>query len=254
MRFGVCTGVENIEKMESIGFDYVEMGLSALAAMDPAEFDSLKERVEKAGIKYEAFNVFFPGEMKVVGPSADEKAISEYVRKAIGRAAQLGGKIVVVGSGRSRSVPEGWEMEKGRQQFERVLKIIGDECARYDITAVLEPLNGRETNLVNTVREAEEFVRRLNHRNVMLLADFYHMSVDGDPVSEIVRAGKYLKHVHISSSKRTFPMSREEDDYDGFFAALRKAGYYGRISIEAGTKDLENDAKAALKLLKDLAG
>ena len=45
--------------------------------------------------------------------------------------------------------------------------------------------------------------------------------------------GRYLAHVHFSSSERKFPGYQDEEAYHEFFNELNRIGYDGRISCEA---------------------
>ena len=71
MRFGCClnmvsseadkgTGIDFIETLSEIGYDYVELPLAEMAALSEEEFLSLKRRIDRTGIKCEVCNNFFP--------------------------------------------------------------------------------------------------------------------------------------------------------------------------------------------------
>lgn len=254
MRIGICTGVENINKLEAMGFDYIEPALNAAVALSKEQFDNVKRMVDKSSIKCEAFNCFFPWDIKIVGPdAADSAIINEYIKRALERASLLGCRITVVGSGGARRAPEGWDMKRGLEQLAGVLRRIGEEAAQYGITVVVEPLNSKETNIVNSVHEGLQIVKTVNHSNVKLLADFYHMREERESMDTITTSGGFLKHLHIAnSSGRIYPLNRYEDKYELFFKALKEAGYNERISIEASTNNFEGDAPVALALLREL--
>ncbi len=67
MKIGICTPIENIKKMEEIGFDYIEPQIVSLNKMNDSEFFHFKNIVDNSNIKCEAFNVLFPGEIKLTG-------------------------------------------------------------------------------------------------------------------------------------------------------------------------------------------
>lgn len=255
MRIGICTGLDNLDKAAQIGFDYIECTVVGITAMGEEEYAGAKSRVAASPIQCEAFNVFFPGHLKIVGPEVDIPAIDAHIRLALERIAGLGAKVVVVGSGGARRVPEGWSPEKGLEQFARVLKMIGDTAAPYGITIVVEPLNRQETNLVNSIPEGATLVRSVNHPNVQLLADFYHMRKESEPMGSVQEAGSLIKHLHIANSHgRVYPLNSNEDEYASFFGYLKAAGYEGRISIEASTQDFDAEAPVALQLLRQITG
>ncbi|HEY5561688.1 MAG TPA: sugar phosphate isomerase/epimerase family protein [Clostridiaceae bacterium] len=253
MRFGICTGLENLKFLEKSGFDYLEWSLNLVAARSKIEFREIVKKLEDSSIKCEAMNCFFPPNIKVVGPDINESFIKDYIKKALDRSAQIDTKVLVLGGGGQRSLPDGWDKKTGYDQFVAVLEFIGTEAAQYGITIVLEPLNASETNLVKSIKEGLLMVKGLNNPNVKLLADFYHMRRDNECMEDIDTTKGWLKHIHIANSNgRVFPGEIKEDDYTGFFNALKRIDYEERISIEASTSSFEVDATKALILLKEI--
>ena len=95
-------------------------------------------------------------------------------------------------------MPDGFSRETAEEQFVRLCKRLGPVAARYRVTVVIEPLNSRETNLINSVSEGASIVERVNHKNIRLLCDLFHMTADGEPPQAIVDAGKHIRHCHIA--------------------------------------------------------
>lgn len=254
MRIGMCAPLDRAATVASLGFDYLEPTVVSITALDEASFSRLLREAEKAPIRCEAFNTLFPRSLMIVGPDADDERTAAYLEKALARVAVLGASILVVGSGPSRKVPEGWDVARGMRQFENALRRVGDEAARRGITAVIEPLNKGETNIVHTVAEGRALAERVAHPSVELLADFYHMRLASEDMWNLVRAGPLLRHAHIANPDgRRFPRRRDEDRYDEFFAALAAIGYRGMLSVEPAVGDLEREAPHSLALLRCLA-
>jgi sugar phosphate isomerase/epimerase len=249
----VCP-LDKIAIVEKLGYDYMESTIVPVATMTDKEYEMAKEMVLSHKIKVEAFNAIFPGDMKLTGPTVDTGTIRSYLVKAMARLAGLGCKTVVFGSGKSRTYPEGWDKVDAIRQMERSVILAADIGARNGILIVIEPLNSKESNIVTTVTEGCEMAMRLNHPNVKLLADFYHMRLDGENLDSIVPCAPILRHTHIANKfERRFPLERSEDLYDEFFDALAKADYHLGISVEGNPKDFEKDAAGSLKLLRELA-
>ena len=94
---------------------------------------------------------------------------------------------------------------------------------------------------------------RSNHPQVRLLADFYHMRMDNESMDAILRASGLLTHVHIANGQgRGYPLSPTEDCYGEFFERLHRIGYNGRVSIEASTQNMAEDAVRSLAMMKAL--
>ena len=110
---------------------------------------------------------------------------------------------------------------------------------------VIEPLNRTESNLINTVREAEELRKAVGEEYLQTLADSYHFWLGSGSLDELREAGGHLRHVHVARTLgRGLPAAGDECDWQGFFAVLREIGYDGDVSIEA--KAPETDCDAAL--------
>lgn len=255
MRFGVCTSINNIKICEQAGFDYIEPALNSLALIDDDEFNEYSKLVDKSTIKCEVFNCFFPRQIKVVGKKFDEIKIKEYLEIAYPRVKRLGGKIIVFGSGGSRGVPEGFSFDTAWEQLSKSAAMAGDMASEYSIEIVMEPLNVKECNLLTSVKSGAEFVRKVNNNNVFLLADYYHMSIDDEPMDNILSGEGILKHTHLSddSPQRNYPIDASKDEYKKFFENLNKIGYKGRLSLEGNFLDDINYLKTALKTIKEFS-
>ena len=55
MRFGICTGPENIELLEKLGYDYIELNASKMLTLSEEELESIREKLNASKIKCEAF-------------------------------------------------------------------------------------------------------------------------------------------------------------------------------------------------------
>lgn len=253
MRFGLCTTIDNIHLIGKLGYDFIEPRVTSIVEMNEVEFKEALRLVNQAYIKCETFNVLLPSEIVLVGDRFNKEKLTSYLHRAFERVIQLGGQTIVLGSGGSRRVPEGVDLEEGRRQLMSSVSIIGEVAQEYNLTITLEPLNKKETNIITTVPEGISFVNELNHPSVKLLADFYHMRMENESFDCIKSAGSIVQHVHIAKSRgRTYLYSIDEDMYKDFFAVLADVGYDGRVSVEGGTSDLEKDGEATLEVLKSL--
>lgn len=252
MKTGVCTAVGSAPLLEQAGYDYIEFNFTAMASMSAEEFETLRAQNGVNRVKIEALNGFCPASIRLTGPDVDEAGLADYAAKGFARAAPLGVRVVVVGSGAARKTPEGYDKVRALDDFGRSMRIIGDAADAWDIDVAIEPLNKGETDVLNTVAETASFVRALGHGRVKLMADFYHMRVAGEPMEVLRGNGDILRHLHLANYNggRIFPTDPKEDDYASFFAAVKAAGYDGRVSVEAGGKDLAKEAPEALAVLR----
>jgi sugar phosphate isomerase/epimerase len=199
----------------------------------------------------EAFNVLLPWDLKVTGDSVDPERQVRYLRSGFARAAALGGKVAVFGSGGARQVPEGFSRDTAYRQIREFLLRAGDAAAAAGIDIAVEPLNITECNILNSVAEAVRVVDQANHPAVHVLSDLYHVDHDSQSFDETANAGARLRHVHIASCPaRGNPTTADSALLTDYFRAARKAGYDGRISIEGSWENLERDAASSLAAVR----
>lgn len=251
MRFGVCAGRDKAGWLAQAGCDYLELSTAGdLSPDDPDEaaWNHTRRQIDALPLRPEAFNSFVRSG-KIVGPDADPKRLERYVHRALARAAQVGGKVIVFGSGGARNVPDGFSRETARGQILDFLGWCADAHETTGVIVVVEPLNKSESNLLNTVGEGAEYVRALNRPGVRNLADTYHMEKDGEPLSAIENSCDVLAHVHTADTKRGAPGTGVYD-HAALFQTLARAGYDNRISVECSWGDFEQESGAALAHLR----
>ncbi len=264
MKYGVCgfltaknadgTEFDLIPAAKAAGYDYLEMPLSTIAALSEAEFADVKQKVVEGKFPVEACNVFFPRSLRLTGPDVDWKQVEDYVRLALGRAGQLGAKVVVFGSGGSRQVPEGFPMEQAWLQLVQLLRMIEPIAAENGITVVIEPLNDKETNIIHTGAEGFALAKLVDRPHIRLLLDLFHMSLMKEDFGIAITASGYVRHAHFAKPEgRVYPRVIE-DEFKAFFGGLKRGGYDGRVSVEAGFSNFAVDAPRALAVMKQATG
>jgi len=249
---GVCTGVSNGEMLSETGFDYIEesVGGFLMPFNSEEEFLAKLEIANSNPIPVRACNSFIPGNLKSVGPEAAHDQILEYVETAFRRAQMAGIEHIVFGSGGSRSIPDGFPEEEARQQFIDLGKAMGPVAAKYDIVVVLEPLNTREVNFINSVAEGAAIVKEIDHPNFQLLADIYHMMMENEGPDQILEHGKLIKHVHVAELEGRAAPGTNSEDLSAYYNALKEVDYKGRISIEGRWEDMAMQASKANETIK----
>lgn len=261
MRFGVCCGIDNEERVKiavESGFDYIECGFQMFANATEEQLAVWEERERKYGILCESTNCFLPNSHKVTGENVDYDALREFVGRGMKNSARMGVKTVVFGSSGARNIPEGFSYAKGFSQIGYFLReIASPEAEKYGITVVTEPLQKAESNMINTVKEGVMLSVLAGKENVKGLADLFHMVQCGDTAEDLVMLSGSIAHGHISNpvgrdgKKRIYPASVDEYDYKSFVDALEKGGCE-RISVEADVIDFSVDAPRAIKVLRSL--
>ncbi|MDR3709054.1 MAG: sugar phosphate isomerase/epimerase [Capsulimonadaceae bacterium] len=254
MRFGVCEGIHNLSIVADAGYDYVEFSVSGHLMPEKPEREvlpALAKALNAAAIRAEAFNCFLPGDLRVTGDGVDPARQAAYVRSALKRAAALGGKTVVFGSGAARNVPDGFDRSVAHRQIREFLARTADVAAANDIVIAIEPLHSGVCNIITGVAEAVEIAGQINHPAVQVLSDLFHVTHDSQSFEETASAGGQLRHVHISTpTTGKNPAAAELPVLTDYFRAIRKAGSVPRISLECGWTDLAAEAAPTLTVVR----
>jgi sugar phosphate isomerase/epimerase len=247
-------GAEAIPLAAKLGFDYIELPLAQVMELPPDAFRDLVGKIRSGGLPLEACNNFFPAGIRLTGEDANPAAALEYAGAAAERAAAMGAAIIVLGSSGAKNIPPGFPHDRAREQFKGLLVKLQALVEPLGITVTLEPLNTKESNFITTAAEALALVRELSLDHIKLLVDYYHLRMENEDPAVIREAGEDLRHIHIASREgRLFPRPGDGENYALFFGLLKAAGYQGRVSVEAFSKDLQADGPAALSLLRPLA-
>lgn len=247
-------GVEALETLGAIGFDYIELSLAHMALASESEFENLLDRVARSALRCEACNNFFPARVRLTGPEADLDEALRYASLALDRAARMGAEVIVLGSSGAKNVPEGFPVLEAREQLLRLLRGLAPLAEAQGITVAIEPISRPEANFVNLIREGMGLVREVDHPAVRLLVDYYHMATEGESPAAIGETGSAIRHAHFARpGDRGFPVEWEAG-FEPFFQALAQVGYSERLSIEAFTQDLRADGLRALEVMRKAIG
>ncbi|MBQ2817685.1 MAG: sugar phosphate isomerase/epimerase [Clostridia bacterium] len=253
MKFGIAVPVDKASILKKLGYDYFEPSFGALGKMTDDDYKVFCDDVAKCGLIPEAMNMMLIGGLKVVGEEVDLSKVKDFLELTFARAANVGTKTVVFGSGGARNVPVGFERAKAYDQIEDFLKMAGPIAEKNGCTIAIEPLNYASCNIINTVGEAAFVAARVDHPAVRILGDYFHMGDNKEDCEGIYAFAHRLEHMHIGRHvTRLYPFIGDGCDYTPFMGNLKKAGYNKRVSIEGSFNDFEADSAKALELLKSL--
>lgn len=247
MKVGICTSPESLESIGIPAFDYVEANVQGFLKPEASEeaFAPSLELAASMALPIPAACCFLPGDLRVTGPSVDTGRLERYAATAFERAARVGIQVIVFGSGAARILPDDWSVEDGFRQFVQANLLIAPLAAENGITLVIEPLNQSECNFVNSPTDGARVVREVDHPNVRLLVDFYHMLVEGQSPQEIMDCGPLIHHAHLAEKVTRSAPGIKGDDFRPFLKALKSTGYDRLISIECGWDDFAAEQQEA---------
>jgi sugar phosphate isomerase/epimerase len=243
MKFGICGSANRtpgiVDALVGAKYDFMEENLFRADALDDAAFEALCETYKKAGVPVSSCNNLFSPEVTIYGENSLEE-IKVYSKRVFAKAAKLGAKLCVVGSGKARSIPEGMSVDAAKERFVEMLRICGDAAAEHGIRLVIEPLYRNDSNFIHTVAEAVELARMSGRDNVGALVDFYHFSMNGEDEHGLECAKGMLFHAHMARpGDRRMPREENAEQLKTWLKMLKDIDYHGDIALE-GKFDTEN--------------
>ncbi|MFE2180071.1 hydroxypyruvate isomerase family protein [Streptomyces sp. NPDC059455] len=224
---------------KAAGFDAVEFWWPyATAVPTDAEVDAFVRAVRAAGVRLTGLN-FFAGDM----PGGDRGVVSWP-----GRAAEFRDNIdVTVAIGeqlgcRSFNALYGNRVD-GAAPAEQDdlavenLALAAKAAERVGGTILLEPVSGAPAYPLLTAADAIAVIDRVavesGSRNLRLLADLYHLSVNGDDVAGVITThADRIGHVQIADAPGRGAPGTGRLDLDGPLLRLEAAGYAGWVGLE----------------------
>lgn len=133
------------------------------------------------------------------------------------------------------------------------LATLADEAGRMGIRLALEIVNRYESNLINTVDQALELLRRIGSDNVFLHLDTFHMHIEeADTGRALDAALPHLAYFELDQNDRGRP-DRGGIVFEPLLARLFEAGYDDIVGIEAFSRNLIGaEIGAAIGIWRDL--
>ena len=117
------------------------------------------------------------------------------------------------------------------------LSIAATAVARIGGTVLVEPVSGAPAYPLLTAADALRVIARVTEasaaENVKLLADFYHLAVNGDDVAAVIEQhAAEFGHIQIADDPGRGAPGTGELPLDAWIARSRELGYEGYIGLE----------------------
>jgi sugar phosphate isomerase/epimerase len=250
-QLGIVASLEQDSLLAASGFQLLGELVGKLLApsLTEAQFQDNLKKIKKAKTKVYLCNVLFPGSLKIAGPEVAAQEVLAYLDQVAYRAKRADIPLLVLGSGGSRRLPQGYDNQKAKNDFVLLCRQMALVARKHGIIIALESLNSTETNFLTTLQEAAEVVKKVGHPNFRLNADIYHMMKENEPPQHIIDAGSLIYHVEIAEKdQRTLP-GVKGDDFRPYFRALKAIRYQGPIVIEGRINNASQEMPQAHQYL-----
>jgi sugar phosphate isomerase/epimerase len=118
------------------------------------------------------------------------------------------------------------------EQVRRALQVVDEAARRYQVPIFLEPLTAFEGRFWRDVATVQRLCEALANPYIGLALDFHNMNItESNPIVTIVRAGQWVRHVHLADNNRRLP-GQGHIDFRAGVATLDAIGYDGWYSFE----------------------
>lgn len=266
MKFAICNEIFQGWKLDDIfttcariGYDAVEVAPFTLAPyvtdISAAERVRIRESAARAGIAISGIHwVLVQAEgMHLTSPdSATRARTANYFCDLVDFCADIGGRVIVIGSPKQRSLLPGVTTEQAWAWATELFRSSVRRGEDRDVTLCFEPLPLEDTNFINTAAEAVRFAQQFQSPRAKVILDVRAMSHETKPVADIIResAGQFA-YVHANDKNLKGP-GFGDVDYRPIVAALNDVGYDGVVSVEVFKYDegAETIATQSLEYLK----
>ncbi|MGV3771689.1 MAG: sugar phosphate isomerase/epimerase family protein [Verrucomicrobiales bacterium] len=161
------------------------------------------------------------------------EATSQYFTELVKFCADIGGKTIVVGSPRQRSLKEGVSFEQGWDWATEVFRQPVNVAEDKGVTICFESLAAAETNFINTAEQSLKFVQQLQSPHFKVILDVKAMCSEKKPIPQIVAETGVanLGYFHANDANLKGP-GFGSTDFVPIARALKQIGYSGFVSVE----------------------
>lgn len=268
MKLAICNELfENWEQENVIshcaelGFDGIEIAPFTLAEwpnkLPLQKRDALRNFANNHQIELIGLHWLLAGPtgLSTSSPDASVREFTQqYFIDLIHLCADLGGRVMVFGSPKQRSVAAGQTFDEVWEFAVRFFSNCMKTAEERDVNICYEPLSPKETNFINTAASGIKLIQAVDHPNFKLHLDVKAMSYETKPIPEIIEASqKYLGHFHVNDKEGHEP-GYGKLDFKPIIEKLREIEYHDYVSVEAfdftdGAEKIANRAYTYLSAL-----
>lgn len=267
IKFAICNEIFQGWKLEDTfayaakaGYDAVEIAPFTIAKyvtdVPASDRQKIREAAQRHGIEISGIHwVLVQAEgMYLTHPdSAVRDRTAHYFSELVNFCADLGGKVIVVGSPKQRNIMEGVTHPQAWEWATAVFRVAVMRAEQRGVTICFEPLAPSETNFINTAAEAIAFTQQLHTPHLKIILDVKAMSSESKPIPEIIRASwPHFAYFHANDKNLKGP-GFGDIDFKPIAAALNEVGYKGYVSVEV-FKFEEGPEMIATKSIEYLKG
>lgn len=228
--------LERPAAVRDAGFDAVEFWWPWPQNATPSEdeVDAFVAAIDDAGVQLTGLN-FFAGDM----PAGERGIVNnpdrqDEFRANVGIVVEIGQRLgckhfnALYGL-HTDGVDEDLETETARANLAHAAKSVD----AFGGTVLLEPVSGADRYPLKTATDVLAVIDSMGAANIRLLADFYHLAVNGDDVAAVIAGhARDFGHIQIADSPGRGAPGTGQLPLDSWIKAAQQGGYDGPIGLE----------------------
>ena len=163
---------------------------------------------------------------------------------------------MIFGSPKQRSTV-GIPIEEAKKYFAEGLARLADHAQERGVKILIEPLGRSVTDVVNTLAEALELAKQVNHPAIQIMFDFHNTVDETQPFDVLLeKYCKYIHHIHVQEMDgKHLGTGTAVNDYVKAFQTLKGLKYDKWISLEIfdfspGGKKIAEESMSVLKQIE----
>jgi sugar phosphate isomerase/epimerase len=247
MKFALCNEMFQNQPMARIastaarlGYHGIEVAPFTLATsvmeITAAKRRETRQAIEDQGLETVGLHWLFAGPAGLHMTTPDQvtwQRTRDYMAALLDLCSDLGGKVLVLGSPKQRSILDDQTRQGAWKRAVDLLGSVVDQAGQLGLTICFEPLSPAETNFINTVDEGMRLVREVNHPSLKIHLDVKAMCSENKPAPAVIRSVKVedVGHFHVNDPNLYGP-GMGEVDYAPIAEAVRDLGYDKWLSVE----------------------
>jgi sugar phosphate isomerase/epimerase len=157
---------------------------------------------------------------------------ARYLGELAAFCAELGGKIMVLGSPKQRDLAPGLSKDEGMKRAAEVLQAAVPALEKSGVTIAIEPLSTKETNFLTTAADGAALMKLVDSPRCRLHLDCKAMSAEPTPIPELIHNYREaMVHFHANDPNLRGP-GFGKLDFVPIMKALAEINYRGWVSVE----------------------
>ena len=261
MRLSLCNEVirdmpfpDQCRWAKAAGWDGLEIAPFTLAedpeALTPREIADVKAALSDAGIVCSGLHWLLvkPDGLSITSDSIGVRArTTDFLRRLVDLCAELSGPVLVHGSPKQRTIPDGPDAEAARARGIGCIRAAAEHAEKAGVTYCLEPLSRDQTGFVNTVAEAARIVEESGIPALRTMVDCSSAAIEEGDVAALLDTWLptgLVAHIQVNDRNRRGP-GEGDMKFLPILAALRRNGYAGWVAAEPFVYEPDGPACAA---------